>query len=139
MLLPAFGNAAVKDKNTGLVWEQSPNEDGVLRTGTEAIDYCYNKSVGGSFGWWLPTVVELSSLRDPTTPAPFVPAIFSGVHPYYYWSSSYIEQYVKTNGFRGMLGVSFYVTWSSAWYPLGRIDYHDIGNPFYVWCVRGEE
>ncbi len=39
-------------------------------------------------GWRLPSVVELRSVQDPTLPAPFVPAIFTGVQSAFYWSAT---------------------------------------------------
>ena len=75
--------AAVLDKETGLVWEKIP--DTGARTWLSAIDYCYNKTVGGRRGWRLPTVVELASLAPLPSEHPF-----QIVQPPYklYWSST---------------------------------------------------
>jgi hypothetical protein len=72
-VLADFGGAAVRDNNTGLVWEQTA--DGTTRTQPEATVYCANKTVGGTSGWRLPSVIELSSARDPSLPN-FVPPVF---------------------------------------------------------------
>jgi hypothetical protein len=90
VVLAAFSNAAVLDKNTGLVWEQSPaNTPGVFQDGTYA---CANKNVGGQKGWRLPAIPELASLIDPTVgpPGPTIPAgsPFVNVQPAGYWSAS---------------------------------------------------
>jgi hypothetical protein len=83
---------AVRDNNTGLVWEQAP--DATARTWADATGSCVNKTVGGTVGWRLPSVVELNSVRDPSLPAPFVPAsAFTiggtpGVQLYGYWSAT---------------------------------------------------
>ena len=76
-VLADFGGAAVRDNETGLVWEQSP--DVIERVWERALDplgatqYCVNKTVGGTVAWRLPSMVELKSVMDPTLPAPFLP------------------------------------------------------------------
>jgi len=61
-----MGGAGVLDKETGLVWEQSPNEP--ARTWVDAQLFCNIKNVGNRRGWRLPTVHELASLIDPSNP-----------------------------------------------------------------------
>ena len=89
-VLTDFGGAAVRDNNTGLVWEQAA--DATPRTWLGATSSCVNKevpAVGGTRGWRLPSVVELASVQDPSLPAPFVPAsVFSGVQSAGYWSAA---------------------------------------------------
>ena len=46
-VLSKFEGAAVLDKETGLVWEQSPDGAGTFRPWTTALFDCYNKIVGG--------------------------------------------------------------------------------------------
>lgn len=121
-VLASFANAAVLDKNTGLVWEQAP--DATLRNWATAILYCVNKNVGGTVGWRLPSVVELKSVQDPTLPPPFVPAsIFTGVESASYWSATSQASdppgsWVVHFGEVGANGVS-------------RI------RTLFAWCVRG--
>jgi len=55
-----FDGDAVFDKETGRVWEQSP--DTALRTWTNAFRRCYTLDVGNRKGWRLPTIEELASL-----------------------------------------------------------------------------
>jgi hypothetical protein len=116
---------AVLDKNTGLVWEQAPD------TGTDiwgnALQFiCANKTIGGTVGWRLPSVIELKSVQDPSLPAPFVPAnVFSGIQSATYWSAT-------TSNF----------SWSQAWgigflSLLNTMGHTFKTNPLYVWCVRG--
>src|SRR5215510_10545004 len=59
-VLTEFGGAAVRDNNTGLVWEQRPTL--TTHTWISAIDHCFNTPIGNTRGWHLPSVVELSSL-----------------------------------------------------------------------------
>ena len=85
-----MGGAAVLDKNTGLVWEQSPLT--TTHTWTGARFECTGRTVGGQKGWRLPSVHELASLVDPTNPGgnPDLPAghPFSNVQSSLYWSAS---------------------------------------------------
>jgi len=119
--------AGVLDKETGLVWEQSPDTTG--RTWANAIAYAYNKNVGGRKGWRLPTVEELASLVDTTVDthhsSPSLPSghPFTNVQSNVYWSST-------TNVDDA----------SDAWvvtFNGGVPAYGGKSTVFYVWCVRG--
>jgi hypothetical protein len=80
--------AAVLDKETGLVWEKSP--DTTERDWDAAIRYCYKKNVGGRRGWRLPTIEELASLIVTTQSNPTLPNghPFLNVQSNFYWSST---------------------------------------------------
>jgi len=88
VVLAAFNSEAVLDKNTGLAWEQAP--DAKTSCWGVATGYCFNKNVGGTVGWRLPSAVELKSVQDPSLPAPFVPvSVFTGVQSAAgYWSAT---------------------------------------------------
>lgn len=113
---------AVLDKNTGLVWEQAP--DATSRTWGAATSHCVNRNVGGTWGWRLPSVVELKSVQDPTLPAPFVPAsVFTGVQSANYWSASTLAD-----------------SPSNAWvvpFINGNVNTGIKTGSVQVWCVRG--
>ena len=90
-MLNQFGKAAVLDKETGRVWEQSP--DGVnIRTWVDALTHCYQKTVGGRKGWRVPTIEELTSLVEPGNPpgGPDLPPghPFDNVQSSDYWSAT---------------------------------------------------
>ena len=51
VLLAAFNNDAVRDNNTGLVWEESPQSAPATWNGARFM--CINKNVGGQKGWPL--------------------------------------------------------------------------------------
>lgn len=51
---------AVLDRNTGLVWEQTPLPN--LYAWPDAIIRCTTSMIGGVMGWRLPSVEELSTL-----------------------------------------------------------------------------
>lgn len=48
-VLSEFGGAAVLDRETQLVWEQSPSTTPTIWSA--ALGVCINKNVGGRFGW----------------------------------------------------------------------------------------
>jgi hypothetical protein len=122
-VLAEFNGAAVRDNNTGLVWEQMP---------TMAMDWgsarfqCLNKPVGGTRGWRLPSVAELTSLVDPSLVPPYVPpTVFAGVLVGNYWSSTSIMDGGAINKYSvnfgdGMVGITA-----------------KSNTTVNVWCVRG--
>ena len=72
-VLSEFGGAAVLDKETKLVWEQSPGPG--TSPWSAGFLACLRKSVGGRMGWRLPTIQELTSLVDRSVPSsPKLPA-----------------------------------------------------------------
>jgi hypothetical protein len=129
-VLHAFGDEAVLDHETSLVWERFPSSE--PRTWLEAIGHCYGRSIGDRLGWRLPTIEELTSLVDPTESLPrFLP---SG-HPFdvdestgkEYWTSTSLAStppnafIIRTSPFEGpFVGVTI----KSFRVPL-------------AWCVRG--
>jgi hypothetical protein len=127
--LSKFNGAAVLDKNTGLVWEQAVDSIGGQlgngrRTWSEATSYCVNKTVGGTVGWRLPSVVELRSVQDPSLSPPYVPAsVFTGVGFAHYWSASAFLDHPT-------------LAWVVDFVDGGAID-DDKTDFNRVWCVRG--
>jgi hypothetical protein len=125
--LANFGNAAVLDRETGLVWERSPSME--LTTWHVAHVRCNEfVTLGSRLGWRLPTVNELASLVDPGQSDPALPA----GHPFtnvqltdYYWSA--------TGDSRS----------SNNKWVVGFFTDGDVGNgrdkdvPRLFWCVRG--
>jgi len=73
VVLADFNNQAVLDRETGLVWEQSPETTADVWLGARGA--CAVKNVGGRIGWRLPSLPELSSLVDPSVvpPGPTLP------------------------------------------------------------------
>jgi len=121
-VLAAFNNQAVRDNNTGLVWEQAP--DGTTQVWDFATRFCANRNVGGTVGWRLPSAIELKSVQDPTLPAPFVPSsVFTGIHSAFYASGSSLAEFP-----------------ASAWYVgfnNGEVNASIKTLSVNVWCVRG--
>lgn len=121
-VLSKFGNQAVLDKETQLVWEQAP--DTTTMSWPSAAVYCLRKNVGGTVGWRLPSVVELKSVQDLTLPGPFVPAsVFTGIQTFVYWSATTVS-----------------ASPTSAWgvfFNDGDVNIFGKVLTAHVWCVRG--
>ena len=123
VVLSNWGGAAVLDRETGLVWEKSP--DAIPRTWADAQRSCVMKEVGGRSGWKLPSIQELASLIDRTASNPALPAghPFANVQSSFYWSAT-------TLAFNS----------NSAWIvSLAPGVVTDDVKPAadFVWCVRG--
>jgi hypothetical protein len=110
---------AVLDKQTGLVWEQTP--DATPRTWSGAVRYCIDKAVGGTIGWRVPSMAELKSLFDVSMAPPFVPtSVFPHVQATIYWSAS-----------NDPIGVSI------VHFVDDRASDGNTSQTFPAWCVRG--
>jgi hypothetical protein len=127
-VLAGFGSAAVLDRETGLVWERSP--DPSPRSWLSAHRVCNNRTVGAGNrkGWRLPTVQELASLVDPTRSGPALPAghPFSDVQPDFYWSAT-------------TFGADPALAWGVVFENLltePGAGFTSKTSAFYVWCVR---
>lgn len=125
-VLTEFGGAAVLDKETQLVWEQSPFP--MPLSWGQASDSCINKAVGARRGWRLPSVVELMSLLDPTQSTPALPT----GHPFMldpmgsvFWSASSNVQSPTT------------LAWSVSISTGGVASISNKTSAFHSWCVRG--
>jgi hypothetical protein len=91
VVLTDFANAAVLDRETGLVWERTVNSADV--TYSDGVFRCLNLAVGGRKGWRLPSIYELMTMIDPSVPSPgpMLPAghPFRNVSkPLWFWSST---------------------------------------------------
>lgn len=83
-----MGSEAVKDNQTGLIWEQSP--DLIHDTWSASVARCQTKSVGGQKGWRAPSVEELKSLIDASQTDPALPEghPFSNIKSEIYWTAT---------------------------------------------------
>ena len=134
VVLSAFNNEAVLDKETQLVWERTPNP-GVRDTYSEAIDpsnydnACFGRYTGARGGWRVPSIHELATLfNGGSLPAghPFI-NIASGFQDFY-WSVTLHHD-----------GTRAYVLYPNAGnavrkVPLGGFPLPNAGR---VLCVRG--
>ena len=126
-----LGGAAVRDNQTGLVWEREPTQDKVQwgLGGVHARWRCVETRTGGVTGWRLPSVNELMSLADPTQNEPALPPghPFVGIHSAWgegYWSSSLTNEEPTATAWI----VGFF--WATAGPQY-------IGVEANIWCVRG--
>jgi Protein of unknown function (DUF1566) len=117
-------NQAVLDKETGLVWERTPDP----RTDPVAIAAirCTLRNVGGRKGWRLPTAEELLSLVDPTRSAPALPA----GHPFTNLSPSTSYWTATGSPFNSISNLVVRIA-------DGEATLESQTDDFLVWCVRG--
>jgi Protein of unknown function (DUF1566) len=123
-VLTDFGGAAVRDNETGLVWEQSPETK--VQNWSDARFHCTKLTTGGRKGWRLPSVHELASLVDPSViPGPTLPAghPFTNVQPTHYWSATL---------FTGKPSFAWNVG-----FIIGMVHYVKTTDSHSVWCARG--
>jgi len=83
-----FGGVAVKDSQTGLIWEQEPDREHDVWS--RSNERCVTKEVGGKKGWRGPTIDELKTLIDLSQHDPALPAghPFSNIKSEIYWTST---------------------------------------------------
>jgi hypothetical protein len=122
-VLAGFNNEAVRDNQTGLVWEKSPATTTVVQN--VATGTCINKTVGLQKGWRLPSIPELASLIDPSNSNPTLPTghPFLNVQPSLYWSAS-----------------TFAEDQTAAWhvgFDNGEVQTGPKAQTWRAWCVRG--
>ena len=123
-VLTDFGNAAVRDDETGLVWEKTLETTEL--SWSDARNACADKDVGGRKGWRLPSISELASLVDPSMRTGSTLPLghpFTNAQADVYWSAT------------TMAGNP-----NSAWlvfFDTGRVSYGFKTITFHVWCVRG--
>ena len=119
-----MGDAAVLDKETGLVWAQNANILGG-RTWQSALEFSRNLSIADRKGWRLPTVEELASLIDSTQMNPSLPAghPFINVQSSIYWSSN-TNDIISTRAWAVDMGMRIVSHFSKT-------------SPGYAWQVRG--
>jgi hypothetical protein len=125
VVLAAFNNDAVLDKETGLVWERSPQTTSA--SWSVARRTCIEKYVGGQKGWRLPSLQELTTLVDPSIapPGPTLPPghPFLAVQSTVYWSATRVDEDARGSWavHFGLGGGATFINWA-----------HSVQ----VWCVR---
>lgn len=132
--LADWNREAVLDRETGLVWEKSPNT--TERNWFLAQNLCNSQAVGGRKGWRVPTLQELTSLVDADPANIGSPKLPPG-HPFINVQSSGAALYWSAT--------TFAFNTASAWRAnldigtLGGVSAGDKNATTnnYVWCVRG--
>jgi len=129
-----LGGAAVLDRETGIVWERSPNTDTL--TWHSAQSRCNRLAVGKRRGWRLPTIQELASLAD-ADPAnvnsPRLPVghPFTNVQSSAYWSGT---TFLDTSSVQPTF-LAWHLFFSNGEVGAGSNKFLD--NFARAWCVRG--
>lgn len=125
VVMTNWNSDAVLDRETGLVWERSPDMTG--RQWVLAQHHCKTRIVGSRLGWRLPTIEELTSLMEPSQPVDSLPAghPFTQVSSAGTWSST-----------RDL--VSPVLAWKSEFNggPFPVFQSFD-SDALQAWCVRG--
>jgi hypothetical protein len=127
-VLDDFAGAAVLDKETGLVWEQSPDTN--QHNWFNGLVLCYQRATGGRQGWRFPTIEELASLIDPNNPGgnPDLPP----GHPFSNVQSSVYSIYWSATTHAGNTSWAWVVVFSN-----GSVSFDVKTDTVFVWCVRG--
>ncbi len=125
VVLSSYNNQAVLDKETNLVWMQSPS--GALQPWQAYENWCSSSNVGNRLGWRLPTIQELASLVDPTVPPPG-PTLPSG-HPFSFVQSG---PYWSATTYAGNTTFAWFVGFNAGGVGPGDKSFNQYG-----WCVRG--
>ena len=123
-----MGGAAVRDNETGLVWERSPSPS--RSNWADAQASCNTLTVGNRKGWRLPTIQELASLvdGDPANTSFPLPA----GHPFFnvgfvvslYWSATTFASDASS-------------AWVVSFNNVGIVSFGPKTATVFVWCVRG--
>ena len=136
-MLADHANQAVRDNETGLVWEKSPNGGVINLAG--AWQHCARREVGGRMGWRLPAMSELTSLMDTANADSTNGFVLPVGHPFMGVATT--QGYWSATGFQGG---NFAV-----WYGYSIFDQGGGGNAANlvaamsvfstqrVWCVKG--
>lgn len=129
-VLSAFNNEAVRDNETGLVWQRSPSDQSTAWIWSKV--HCFRNTITGQKrGWRVPSIEELTSLlavssQDPTLP---IGHPFMGVQPgAFYWSSTR-----RTDGEPEVWAVQFSNSPSTGY----QVHFANILSAGLTWCVRG--
>jgi hypothetical protein len=137
-----MGGAAVLDKETGLVWQKIPWADAFPFNWNGALITCSQMVLANRMGWRLPTLVEVSSLIDPSASSPRLP----GGHPFSniqinlnYWTAT-TDSNNSGHAFLAQLG-GIVTSSSVSGLPLEDLYIAVSGDKQltlgYAWCVRG--
>ncbi len=121
-----MGDAAVLDKETGLVWARNANMFSA-QSWNDAQTSCFRAHIGGRKGWRIPTVDELSSLVVLARSNPALPSghpFFNVQNDLYYWSGT---SFAPNNEYGWVANMGD-----------GDVTARYKTNGYYVWPVRGD-
>ncbi len=131
-----MGDAAVLDRETGLVWQK-------LATNSkygwhEAQSQCYALEIGGRQGWRLPTISELSTLVEPSNTHPALPDnhpfSIDGIFNYYVVGVGLSDDFWTSTPDSGSEVDAWYI-----YFETGKAKAHLTTNEHYIRAVRAAE
>jgi Protein of unknown function (DUF1566) len=128
------GGAAVLDRETGLVWEQSPSTSTFPWSSTTTITaatHCNILNVGHRKGWRLPTIQEMESLVDGDPANTSSPRLPHG-HPF----SNNVHQPSSFHWSATTVATDTSLAWAVTFDNGGEFNNPKSGTAF-AWCVRG--
>jgi hypothetical protein len=131
------GDGTLTDNNTGLMWEQSPEADGL--SWEEAVDYCDELELGGYTDWRMPSCKELFSISDFETGWPYIDTDYFDLavevsKDEQYWASNYYVGVTVEGGSDAAFGVNHVTGHIKAYAATVSGQF---GN--YVRAVRGDD
>lgn len=136
-VLADYQDLAVRDNETGLIWERSPNAGVIDLPG--AWQHCARRDVGGRMGWRLPAMSELTSLMDTINPDSTNGYVLPVDHPFTGISTT--GGYWSATGFRGG---NFAVWYGHSIFDQGAggnaanlVAAMNVFSTQRVWCVKG--
>jgi hypothetical protein len=133
VVLANMNDEAVLDRETGLVWERTPDTSLGTASWPTAQFQCNQKRLGNRMGWRLPTLQELTSLIDPSVSFPA--AALPVGHPFANVQSGVGSRYwTATSDGEFPLATAWLVTFSNGG-NLGEAS--KSGGSWSWWCVRG--
>jgi hypothetical protein len=136
IVLSNFNSEAVLDRETGLVWQRSPNYS-TVQLYSNAVFGCATANTGGRQGWRVPHLSELESLMDAsaTSQPTFPPG-----HPFTGFPTGSSEFFTDT-GVAGQTGRHYCPGYgrriSDGSVTQVFADCIDDTSTAYVFCVRG--
>jgi hypothetical protein len=129
IVLADWNSEAVLDRETGLVWEKSPETTPDKWTG--ARNGCISKNIGGRRAWRLPSIPELTSLVDPANSNPSLPT----GHPFLNVQSAELAGYWSATAHVGTPTNAWCVFFNFANGFTASCDKSSFDGQ--IWCVRG--
>jgi hypothetical protein len=142
IVLSNWNSEAVLDRETGLVWQRSPDRTNQQNDWGHAIFGCNTLGAGGPssagalptgnrLGWRLPNLQELASLVDPTQSNPALPAghPFQDIQNAEYWTATTYEESTD---------LAYFTDFGTVAPDVGRISVSPKTSIVHLyWCVRG--
>jgi hypothetical protein len=134
IVLTALNNEAVLDKETQVVWEQTPDNSSTTWFG--ARNACVRKEIGGKAGWRLPSIQELSSLIDSTQNDPAIKSghPFTNVNSDPYWSGT--KGVAISGSSDSAWNLDFGTSGAATFTTPGAINLSATSDAKSTWCVR---